>query len=416
MLSDGTREVVKFKNFLSSLSLATHCIYGMLLRLSSPRTVLFEKPGGVSGASPTKSYWRVISHGVISRGFQSFKTTFRNPTHSDECSQYFMSSDFPWFSYNVPTFEQALATSTSWSVKMSIFMFASKTANKTTLQCSGSIIEVPDGCTSFTGPEGRFKIKRWMGGSPFHVNVNVASENVCDGASERVNIQLTSDLSRNRGKIRGLDAAWELRPNMVRAVWATLAESGLPSLDFSATQPDSENMFTTTADRKSTSWVWSLLPKWCRHESHRASSSVGWNSSDSYDGVDCRSPNAACSDVLRSKANNTIKVRAGSMALFCRWFESRFPNKDLPVREDVVYEYFCELRSSQPSASRADTFVSTSNFSAEVFGHQGAADAAASIRVKGTALDMFLNKRPRRRAPEIHPIMIAALEIAIYGP
>lgn len=42
------------------------------------------------------------------------------------------------------------------------------------------------------------------------------------------------------------------------------------------------------------------------------------------------------------------------MALFCRWFESRFPNKDLPVREDVVYEYFCELRSSQPSASRAE--------------------------------------------------------------
>ena len=122
-------------------------------------------------------------------------------------------------------------------------------------------IEVPDGCTSFTGPEGRFKIKRWMGGSLFHVNVNVVpsmkrgfpSENVCDGASERVNIQLTSDLSRNRGKIRGLDAAWELRPNMVQAVWATLAESGLPSLDFSVRQPDSENMFTTTAHRKSTS-------------------------------------------------------------------------------------------------------------------------------------------------------------------
>ena len=256
-----------------------------------------------------------------------------------------------------------------------------------------------------------------MGGSLFHVNVNVVpsmkrgfpSENVCDGASERVNIQLTSDLSRNRGKIRGLDAAWELRPNMVQAVWATLAESGLPSLDFSVRQPDSENMFTTTAHRKSTSWVWSFLPKWCRHESHRASCSVGWNSSDRYDGVDCRSPNAACSDVLRSKANNTIKVRAGSMALFCRWFESRFPNKDLPVREDVVYEYFCELRSSQPSASRADTFVSTSNFSAEVFGHQGSCWC-------GAALDMFLNKRPRRRAPEIHPIMIAALEIAIYGP
>ena len=55
MLSDGTREVVKFKHFLSSLSLAAHCIYGMLLRLSSPRTALFEKPGGVSGASPINS-------------------------------------------------------------------------------------------------------------------------------------------------------------------------------------------------------------------------------------------------------------------------------------------------------------------------------------------------------------------------
>ena len=106
-------------------------------------------------------------------------------------------------------------------------------------------------------------------------------------------------------------------------------------------------------------------------------------------------------------------VGAGSMALFCRWFESRFPDKHpFPVREDVVYEYFSELRSSQASASRADTFVSTLNFSAEVFGLQGAADAAASIRVKGAALDMFLSKRPRRRAPEIQPIMIAALEIA----
>ena len=283
----------------------------------------------------------------------------------------------------------------------------------------------------------------WVG-APFHVNVDVVpsmkrgfpSENVCDGSSERVNIQLTSDLSRNRGKIRGLDAPWELRPNMVQAAleesglpWLSFPSfpAGLPSLDFSVRQPDRDDMSQKLRTERvlrecEASYQKGvdmnrnvLLFQWAEIlQMVPMASTVGIQMLHEASKPDhCVNAFAIVSDVLRSKANNTIKVRAGSMALFCRWFESRFPDKHpFPVREDVVYEYFNELRSSQASASRADTFVSTLNFSAEVFGLQGAADAAASIRVKGAALDMFLNKRPRRRAPEIQPIMIAVLEIA----
>eukprot|EP00435_Cladocopium_sp_Y103_P036200 s268_g9.t1 len=118
-------------------------------------------------------------------------------------------------------------------------------------------------------------------------------------------------------------------------------------------------------------------------------------------------------DVLRSKSTNTLKVRAGSMSLFCRWCLKQEGEQPFPVREQSVYDYFCYLRDTGSAPTRADTFLSTLGFCAAVFDLAGADASARSMRVKGAALHMYLTKRPRRQAPELSTIMIACLEIAV---
>ena len=44
----------------------------------------------------------------------------------------------------------------------------------------------------------------------------------------------------------------------------------------------------------------------------------------------------------------------------------------------------------------------------------GVDECAASPRVQGAALDMYLGKRPLRQAPALHPMCIAASELASF--
>ncbi len=120
-------------------------------------------------------------------------------------------------------------------------------------------------------------------------------------------------------------------------------------------------------------------------------------------------------DTLRSKATSTVNLRAASMALYCRWFAKASPDESpFPILEETIYEYMCDLRGRACSASRASTFLGTLNFAATVFGLQGASQAAESQRNKGASIDMFLQKRPLRQAPALHPVMIVILEIAAF--
>ena len=121
------------------------------------------------------------------------------------------------------------------------------------------------------------------------------------------------------------------------------------------------------------------------------------------------------SDTLRGKATSTINLRAASMALYCRWHAKAFvQGSPFPIKEQETYDYMCNLRESMCSASRGATFVSTLSFSHGLFGLQGALEASQSQRVKGASVDMYLEKRPLRQAPALHPAMVSILEISVF--
>ena len=121
------------------------------------------------------------------------------------------------------------------------------------------------------------------------------------------------------------------------------------------------------------------------------------------------------SDALRGKATSTLKTRLSSLALYVRWAKSMYLDVDLlPFEEASVYEYLCSLRGASCSATRGSTFLSTLGFVGEVIGMYGTKECLESSRVKGAALDMFLEKRPLKQAPALPAIMIATLELAAF--
>ena len=122
------------------------------------------------------------------------------------------------------------------------------------------------------------------------------------------------------------------------------------------------------------------------------------------------------SDTLQSRATSTLKLRASSLALFFRWHENAYSGSDaIPFEEEKVYEYLCHLRTTGSSATRGSTFVGTMNSVGDLLGVLGAKDCALSARIKGASLSMFLEKRPLKQAPALHPVIIAILEIACFA-
>ena len=95
------------------------------------------------------------------------------------------------------------------------------------------------------------------------------------------------------------------------------------------------------------------------------------------------------SDALVPKSKSTLKTRAGSLALYVKWLESKHPGeKYLPFCESKVYDYMCDLRTAACAASRGSTFVSTLGFVGELLGMQGTEACISSGRVKGASLDV----------------------------
>ena len=121
------------------------------------------------------------------------------------------------------------------------------------------------------------------------------------------------------------------------------------------------------------------------------------------------------SDALVPKSTSTLKTRAGSLALYVKWLESKHPGeKYLPFCESKVYDNMCDLRTAACAASQGSTFVGTLGFVGELLGMQGTDACISSGRVKGASLDMYLGKRVLRQAPALEPIMLAILELACF--
>eukprot|EP00435_Cladocopium_sp_Y103_P017632 s4052_g4.t1 len=121
------------------------------------------------------------------------------------------------------------------------------------------------------------------------------------------------------------------------------------------------------------------------------------------------------SDSLQSKATATLNLRASSLALYTKWFADFFPHEQfLPFSEERVYHYLCDLRDKACSASRGSTFLHTLAFVKDRLGMLGVDEVLSSPRTQGAALCMYLEKRPLRQAPPLHPMMVLTLELAAF--
>ena len=116
-------------------------------------------------------------------------------------------------------------------------------------------------------------------------------------------------------------------------------------------------------------------------------------------------------DWVAKKPTSTLKLRAGSFAMYISYCKKTSDAPAVPVDESLVYQYIDSLRSSQKPPTRAQTFLSTLAFVESLFGWRGAGEAAASQRVQGAAHLCFLRKRVLRQAPPLDVIAIAVLEL-----
>ena len=168
---------------------------------------------------------------------------------------------------------------------------------------------------------------------------------------------------------------------------------------------------TTDPERHKILLQWADLIMLCPEESKSGLQMLAANSAD----ASAVTPLQIVSDCLRSRATSTLKLRASSLALYVGWLTAHHPDEPfLPFSEPRTYEYVSDLRRKACSASRGTTFVSTLSFVKGLLGMNGADECATSVRVAGATLEMFLEKRPLKQAPAMHPCMIAVLELASF--
>ena len=100
-------------------------------------------------------------------------------------------------------------------------------------------------------------------------------------------------------------------------------------------------------------------------------------------------------DHFARKSTSTLRTRVSSLCLFCKWFNSEFPQQvALPPTEDSVYKYLCHLRKVGAPATRGSTFVGSLAFLSGFMGMSDAEAAAFSQRALGVAHLMYVSKSP----------------------
>ena len=102
---------------------------------------------------------------------------------------------------------------------------------------------------------------------------------------------------------------------------------------------------------------------------------------------DSSAVDASISDAFRRKATSTLRTRAASLLMFCRWRATECGVASagiFPLDEKTVYDYVVHFRRSKAPRSRAPRFLEALGFSKGVLG----ADVQAildSSRIRGAA-------------------------------
>ena len=116
-------------------------------------------------------------------------------------------------------------------------------------------------------------------------------------------------------------------------------------------------------------------------------------------------------DVFSPKSSGTILKRCNAMWRFSVWLQNRQMGSPFNQGEDVIYEYICNLRSSDAGATTPSQFVEALRFSNALLGFcKLTVDDMLSPRVLGAAHSSFLTKRVRKPAEVLTANEVRQLE------
>ena len=125
--------------------------------------------------------------------------------------------------------------------------------------------------------------------------------------------------------------------------------------------------------------------------------------------------NSTMSLTTRGKSVNTLLQRACCLSQFLNWAsESSVPR--LPISESMVFDYLRSEFLRSKGATTGTRLIEALAFADGVFGIKGAGEASKSARVKGAALDRYLQKAPRCPARSLTDLQLYALEVFLADP
>ena len=115
-------------------------------------------------------------------------------------------------------------------------------------------------------------------------------------------------------------------------------------------------------------------------------------------------------DCLGTKADSTVLGRANALMKYLNWHSIRFLESPYPISEKAVYEYL----HSNINPTGGVAFLESLNFAGGIFGIDGALEAAASRRAKGTVERMYATKQITCRADPFRVEHIESLTAMLF--
>lgn len=110
----------------------------------------------------------------------------------------------------------------------------------------------------------------------------------------------------------------------------------------------------------------------------------------------------------------TVVKRANSLLSFLRWCAKRGHVDANPFVEHIVWEYFCELKSSKAPATRAVSCLSAFRFAQHILGFESLSHVTASRRLSGLSEQLHAKKRMLKQALPLTVAQVKRLRDVAY--
>ena len=116
------------------------------------------------------------------------------------------------------------------------------------------------------------------------------------------------------------------------------------------------------------------------------------------------------SDSFENKATSTLCKRGSHLLKYFVWHRRFCGIAAMPIQEHHFYTYLRQLITAKAAPTAPAAMSSAMGFAAHVLGMTGAAEALASLRVKGLVQKHYLTKAPKKQSKVLTVMMVLALE------